>query len=68
MHSSAQTVRDCAAFAVLGTLVAVILVMAFATSSLVGGAAGLVAGLTAGAATGQALRRPAGRAIGRLVA
>jgi hypothetical protein len=67
MSTSHRSARECAAFLVLGALIAAIIAMAFTASAVVGGALGLAAGLTAGAGTAQLLRRPAGRVIGRLV-
>jgi len=67
MRPPIRSLRDGAAFMVLATLVAAIVSMAIATSTVVGGGFGLAAGLTAGVCTAQLLRRPAGRAIGLLV-
>jgi hypothetical protein len=68
MRPPTRSLREYAAFLVLGTLLVTILTITFAASVVVGGGLGLLAGLIAGAASAQMLRRPAGRAIGRLVA
>ncbi len=67
MSAPHRSARECAAFLVLGALIAIIIATALTASVVIGGVLGLAAGLTAGAGTAQVLRRPAGRVIGHLV-
>ncbi len=62
-----MTLREIAAFALLGALLVCVLGAAYVGAATVGGLGGMGSGGLAGLLTAEALRRPVGRAVSVLV-